>query len=428
MLALGKEQLRLGKTMKTIVIGAGAIGLSSAYYLRKKGIEVTVVDVGQPGSKASGHNAGWVVPSMSTPVPAPGILPQALRWMLRNDSPLYVSPSISPRYASFMMEMLRNCTTARFEAGLKVLAGLSSDTLQLFDDLARDGVVFEMHSDPLTMLYTSRASLDKHAVELQSMETHISRFKWRSVEGEDLGREFPQVKSNVVGALQTYGDRSLDPESFTRGLTEACRRDGVEFRLGQAARLRIETDGSVAVVVGQEVLKADKVVVAAGVWTNRILAGIGSRISLISGKGYGYDLPLHPDAPQHPMYLSEAKVAITPLDSKVRIAGTMGFGGINERISKSRAGGLLKSLPTYFEDWPSLPTQPEPWTGLRPMTPDGLPIIGRSSERSDVLIATGHAMLGVSLAPPTGLLIAEMAAGEAASVHISSLAADRFLS
>jgi D-amino-acid dehydrogenase len=412
--------------MKTIVIGAGAIGLSSAYYLRKNGFEVTVVDSGEPGSKASAYNAGWVVPSMSTPVPAPGMVPQALRWMLRKDSPLYISPSISPRYIGFMLEMLRNCTVDRFEAGLKVLAHLSSETLHLFDAMASDGVVFETHSDPLTMLYTSQASLDKHAVELQAMEKHIDDFEWREINRSDLSQDSARLTSNVIGGLQTYGDRSLDPASFTRGLTAACQRDGVDFRLGHPAKLRVDTDGSVAVIVNGEVLKADKIVVAAGVWTNEILAGIGSRVSLISGKGYGYDLPLQPFGPRSPIYLSDAKVAITPLDSKVRIAGTMGFGRIDMRIRRSRAEGLLKSLSTYFVDWPVLSTQPEPWTGLRPMTPDGLPIISRSNERSDVLIATGHAMLGVSLAPPTGLLIAEMVAGDAASQHLASLAADRF--
>ncbi|MGO4249467.1 NAD(P)/FAD-dependent oxidoreductase [Paenarthrobacter sp. RAF54_2] len=413
--------------MKTIVIGAGAIGLSSAYYLRKAGHEVTVIDAGQPGAKASGHNAGWVVPSMSTPVPAPGMMPQALRWMLRKDSPLYVSPSISPKYLGFMLQMLRNCTTARFEAGLEVLSHLSRETLQLFDDMAADGVSFEAHNDPLTMLYTSASNLDKHAAELETMEGHIEDFKWRLLEGSDLAREVPGTVPQLAGGLQTYGDRSLDPASLTQGLTAACRRDGVEFRLGRRARLRSATHGSVTVEVGQEALSADKVVVAAGAWTNEILAGIGSSIALASGKGYGYDLPLQPDGPQHPMYLAEAKVAITPLNSKVRIAGTMGFGkGTNERISRVRAEGLLKSLPAYFTQWPSLPTPAEPWTGLRPMTPDGLPIIGPLPKHHDVLIATGHAMLGVSLAPPTGRLIAELAVGEASSRHLSSLAADRF--
>lgn len=414
--------------MKSIVIGAGAIGLSSAYYLRKAGAEVTVVDASEPGSKASAHNAGWVVPSMSVPVPAPGMMPQALKWMTRRDSPLYVTPSLNPRFLGFMAEMLRNCTTGRFEAGLKVLAHLSSDTLQLFDDMAADGVEFESHSDPLTMLYAKAENLEKHTVELKAMEAHIPGFKWRTIEGNDLSKEVPHVRDGLAGGLQTFGDRSLDPASLTRGLTAACKRDGVEFRIGSPAKLRTAEGGSVEVVVGEEALKADKIIVAAGVWTNSILAGIGDRVSLISGKGYGYDLRGSSRGPQQPLYLAEAKVAITPLSTKVRIAGTMGFGGINEGISKVRAQGLLTSLPKYFKNWPSLSAQPEPWTGLRPMTPDGLPIIGSSRKRHDVLIATGHAMLGVSLAPPTGQLIAELALGDPASRrHLSSLSAGRFL-
>lgn len=414
--------------MKTIVIGAGAIGLSSAYYLRKAGAEVTIIDECEPGSKASAHNAGWVVPSMSVPVPAPGMMPQALKWMTRRDSPLYVTPSLNPRFLGFMAEMLRNCTTGRFEAGLKVLAHLSSDTLQLFDDMAADGVAFESHSDPLTMLYTSAENLHKHAGELKAMEAHIPGFKWRTIPGDDLAKEFPLVTDGLAGGLQTFDDRSLDPASLMRGLTDACRRDGVEFRVGNAARLRTASDGSIEVVAGEEVLRADKIVVAAGVWTNRLLAGIGDSVSLMSGKGYGYDLPLDDDSPKYPMYLAEAKVAITPLNTKVRIAGTMGFGGINEGISHVRAQGLLTSLPKYFKTWPSLPAKPEPWTGLRPMTPDGLPIIGTSRKRADVLIATGHAMLGVSLAPPTGKLVADMALGDPASRrHLSNLSAGRFL-
>ncbi|MCO4272944.1 FAD-dependent oxidoreductase [Pseudarthrobacter sp. HLT3-5] len=415
--------------MKTIVIGAGAIGLSSAYYLRKAGTEVVVVDESEPGSKASAHNAGWVVPSMSVPVPAPGMMPQALKWMTRRDSPLYVTPSLNPRFLGFMAEMLRNCTTGRFEAGLKVLAHLSRDTLQLFDDMAADGVVFESHSDPLTMLYTNAENLQKHAVELKAMEAHIPGFKWRTIPGNDLAKEVPHVRDGLAGGLQTFGDRSLDPASLTRGLTAACKRGGVEFRIGTAAKLRTAVDGSVEVAIGDEVLRADKIVVAAGVWTNKILAGIGDRVSLMSGKGYGYDLPLDADGPRYPLYLAEAKVAITPLSTKVRIAGTMGFGGINEGISRVRAEGLLTSLPKYFNTWPAITTKPrpQPWTGLRPMTPDGLPIIGTSRKRSNILIATGHAMLGVSLAPPTGKLIAEMATGDPASRHLSSLSATRFM-
>ncbi|MBT2523082.1 FAD-dependent oxidoreductase [Arthrobacter sp. ISL-28] len=412
--------------MRTIVIGAGAIGLSAAYYLRKSGADVTVVDAVQPGSKASSHNAGWVVPSMSTPVPAPGVLPQALRWMLRRDSPLYVQPNLSPQFIRFMLTMLRHCTTARFEAGLKVLADLGAETVQMFDDLRADGVRFESHADPFTMLFKDGRKLEHHAHELDAMKSVIPGFSWRALEGEALVRECPSVAAGLAGGLQTFGDRSLDPASFTNGLAAACTRDGVEFLLGKAASLRQETDGSASVVVGEKALRADRIVVAAGAWTNQVLAGIGERIALQAGKGYGYDLPLEDDGPTRPLYLAEAKVAITPLATKVRIAGTMGFGGINERIDVVRAGGLLSSLPSYFSRWPDLTRKPQPWTGLRPMTPDGLPIIGPLPRKPRVLVATGHAMLGISLAPPTGQLIAELATGQTSAASRASLAADRF--
>ncbi|MFF0990816.1 FAD-dependent oxidoreductase [Kocuria nitroreducens] len=412
--------------MRTIVIGAGAIGLSAAYYLRKNGVEVTVVDPAPPGSKASSHNAGWIVPSMSAPVPAPGMMLQALRWMLRRDSPLYVTPTFSPQFVRFMALMLRNCTTARFEAGLHVLSDLSAETLQLFDDLAADGIRFETHADPLTMLFQEPQKLEAHAVELETVAERIPGFSWRALDRQDLAREMPLVSGGVAGGLQSFGDRSLDPASFTAGLAAACTRDGVEFRLGRPAALQQEPDSSVSVVVDGEVLHADRIVVAAGVWTNRVLAGIHEKVAVQAGKGYGYDLPLQPDGPTHPLYLAEAKVAITPLDTKVRISGTMGFGGIDERINSVRAGGILTSLPSYFTAWPDLSEKPQPWTGLRPMTPDGLPIIGPLRRRPHVLVATGHAMLGISLAPPTGRLIAEMATGHAPGRHRASLAADRF--
>lgn len=412
--------------MRTIVIGAGAIGLSAAYFLRKSGAEVVVVDPAPPGSKASSHNAGWVVPSMSTPVPAPGVLPQALRWMLRRDSPLYVTPSLKPEFIRFMLTMLRNCTSARFEAGLKVLADLSAETVQMFEDLRADGVRFETHAGPFTMLFKDGRKLEHHAHELDAMAAHIPGFSWRALQGAELAGECPPVTSGLAGGLQTFGDRSLDPASFTDGLADACTRDGVEFLLGHAASLRQETNGSVSVVVGGQNLKADRIVVAAGVWTNQVLAGIHKRVALQAGKGYGFDLPLHEGGPTSPLYLYEAKVAITPLDTKVRVAGTMGFGGINGRIDPVRAGGLLKSLPSYFSTWPDLSEKPQPWSGLRPMTPDGLPIIGPLPGQPDVFVATGHAMLGISLAPPTGRLIAELVTGKTSATSQASLAADRF--
>lgn len=411
---------------RVIVIGAGAVGLASAYYLRKSGCEVTVIDEAPLAAKASGHNAGWLIPSMSTPVPAPGMMLQALKWMVQPDSPLYVTPSLKPNFIGFMLRMLRSCTDAKFREGSAVLAGLSATALSDFDELAAEGVEFEQHEEPLAMLFTDASHVDGRVRELEVLDGKLPGFSWRHMNAQDLRKHLPELSDNVVAGIESRGDRSVDPGSFVHGLAAACERLGVEIRLGTAAALEHAAGGEVTVRVGAETLRTDKIVVAAGAWSNEVLRGIGERIPLQSGKGYGYDFPVVAGGPTKPMYLAEAKVAITPLNDRVRLAGTMGFGGLDESIKPRRAGGILTGVSSYFEGWPDLESAPEPWTGLRPMTPDGVPIIGPLSKHPNVLVATGHVMLGISLAPTTGKLIAELATGVARPEQLSGVSADRF--
>lgn len=426
-----------------IVLGAGSIGLSSAYYLRKTGFDVTVIDPEPLAARASGHNAGWLIPSMSTPVPAPGILPQALKWMTRKDSPLYISPSADPHFLTFLLRMLRHCTESRFARGAQILARLSAGSLPLFDDLTADGVEFERHSDPLTMLFTDPHKVEGRVHELETLDGKLPGFSWRHMSRDDLSTYAPSLSDKVVAGIQSEGDQSVDPASFVRGLAAACERDGVELRLGETASLVTSpasagrgSDGvEVTVQVGGRRLRADKVVVAAGAWTNELLSGIGERIALQAGKGYGYDLPLVDDGPTAPVYLAEAKVAITPLDDRVRLAGTMGFSGIDETIDAVRAGGILSGSREYFADWIHRAQDAaldhngralNPWTGLRPTTPDGVPMIGPLANHPEVLVATGHVMLGIGLGPTTGRLIAELASGETSAESLADLSPDRF--
>lgn len=411
---------------RVIVIGAGAVGLASAYALRKAGCEVTVIDEAPLAAKASGHNAGWLIPSMSTPVPAPGMMLQAIKWMVQPDSPLYVTPSLKPSFLGFMLRMLRSCTEQRFREGSEVLAGLSATALADFDELVAEGVEFEQHEQPLAMLFTDASHVDGRVRELELLDGKLPGFSWNHMGERELREHLPGLSDSVVAGIESRGDRSVDPGSFVTGLADACARLGVEVRLGTAATLERGPGGATAVRVGDETLRADKIVVAAGAWTNEVLRGIGERVPLQSGKGYGYDFPVVPGGPTKPLYLAEAKVAITPLDTKVRLAGTMGFGGLDETIKRRRAGGILTGVSSYFEGWPDLEQAPVPWTGLRPMTPDGVPIIGPLAKHPNVLVATGHVMLGISLAPTTGKLIAELATGAANPERLRSLSADRF--
>ncbi|GAA1324647.1 NAD(P)/FAD-dependent oxidoreductase [Leucobacter albus] len=416
---------------RVIVIGAGAVGLASAYYLRKAGHDVTVVDQAPLAAKASGHNAGWLIPSMSTPVPAPGMMLQAMKWMVQPDSPLYVTPSLKPSFIGFMLRMLRSCTDSKFREGSAVLAALSATALSDFDELAAEGVEFEQHDEPLAMLFTNGHKVEGRVTELELLDGKLPGFSWNHMSDADLKAHKPVLSDRVAAGIESRGDRSVDPGSFVRGLAAACEREGVELRLGAPATLETGAGGSVAVRVGSathgsELLSADRVVVAAGAWTNEVLKGIGERVPLQSGKGYGYDFPVVPGGPTKPIYLAEAKVAITPLDTKVRLAGTMGFTGVDESIKRRRAGGILTGVSSYFEGWPDIEGAPEPWTGLRPTTPDGLPIIGALAKHPSVLVATGHVMLGISLAPTTGKLITDLVAGGPVPELLRGVSADRF--
>lgn len=442
------------------VIGAGAVGLASAYYLRKEGHDVTVFDPAPLAAKASGHNAGWLIPSMSTPVPAPGMMLQAARWMLRPDFPLYVSPQFNLGYAAFMGRMLQACTKAQFARGSAALADLSGGALAAFDELRDDGVEFDIHDAPLTMLFTDPHKIDARENELALLDGKLPGFSWRRVDPNEVsspGGTVPALADGVVGAIESRGDRSCDPETLVRGLAAACERDGVQLRLGEAAWL--EDNGGhgtagrgsagrgssgtgagsagagtrLSVVTGRERMTPDHVVVAAGVWTNEVLAPIGETVPLQAGKGYGYDFPTANNGegpqipgPDAPIYLAEAKVAITPMNSKIRAAGTMGFGGINETVDHVRAGGIVTGMRRYFAEWPDRTRPVEPWTGLRPMTPDGVPHIGPLRRHPHVHVATGHAMLGIGLAPITGRLVVDFVAGRARPEQYPALQPGRF--
>lgn len=413
-----------------IVVGAGAIGLATAYHLRAAGCDVSVIEAREPGEQASAHNAGWVIPSMSTPVPAPGMLLQAARWMSRSDSPLYVSPSLRPSFLGFMLRMLRSCTAEQFRRGTETLAWLSAGALESFDDLVSDGIDFEMHSQHLTMLFQHHEKADARIAELEQLEGVLTGLSWRTMSASELATHTPTLASTVVTGIESEGDRTVDPASFTRALGAACRRAGVQFHTQASAELH-DTAAGTAVHVSRsgrdaEVMRADRIVVAAGAWTNEVLAPLGARIALQAGKGYGYDLPVGADAPSAPLYLAESKVAITPLHSKVRLAGTMGFGRARESIDRRRAHGIISGTRSFFADWPRVSPDARPWVGLRPMTPDGLPVIGPVRDHADVLVATGHAMLGVSLAPVTGRLVAELVTGATSGRGLERLQAHRF--
>ncbi|MGW5449504.1 NAD(P)/FAD-dependent oxidoreductase [Streptomyces asiaticus] len=413
--------------MRVLVIGAGAIGLSCAYFLARRGATVTVADPRGPGGGASRRNAGWVVPSMSAPVPAPGTVVKSLRWTLRRDSPVHIRPSLDPAFARFMTAMLRRCNRADYAHGLHVTAELNRRTLELFDLLRADGVDFEHHRTGLLLAFLTEKSLHQHAEELAGLTRYGTPAPEVLSAGEARHTE-PALSDAIVGAIRCPGEQHLDPDSFVDQLAAACRDRGVTFLREEVTDLD-ERDGTrigAATGPGDTALRADAFVIAGGAWTPRLTGPLGFRLPLQAGKGYGFDFRPAPVRLRTATYLSEAKVAVTPLTSGIRLAGTMEFTGLDENVDTVRAGAIADSAGRYFRTWDTTAARPRAWAGLRPMTPDGLPAIGPVPGYDNVLVAAGHAMLGITLAPVTGHLVQRMLLDGTVPPEVEPFLPDRF--
>ncbi|MFT3797674.1 NAD(P)/FAD-dependent oxidoreductase [Microbacterium sp.] len=397
--------------MRVVVVGAGIVGLSTAYFLAGDGHEVVLLDRAEPGAGASSHNAGWLAPSMAVPVTAPGALGQAMRWMLRHDTPLYVRPRWDLRYAAFLLRLLASCRAAPYAAGVRALAPLAQGALDAYDQLRDEGLAVELSDRPLTMLFTDPAQLDAHVREVRELERSGAAIAWSVDDAEELRQRIPGVSQSVVGALDTWGDRVVDPAVLVRELTQACRRRGVEVVCGVDAAFE-STRSRPRLRHRDGVIAGDAYVVSAGVWSDRVVRPLGQRLSLAAGKGYGFDLPVVPELAGGPLYLAEGRVAMTPYPDRLRLSGTMGFGAADHRIDRRRAAGILASADRYLPGFGLAAAAGEPWTGLRPMTPDGVPIIGRLPATRSVVVATGHQMMGVTLGPVTGRLVAGLIASD----------------
>ena len=263
--------------MKILVIGAGAIGLSCAYYLAKAGAEVTVLDAAEPGAGASRRNAGWVVPSMSEPVPSPAALRQAVRWAWRRDSPLRVKPSLDLPWIIFMSRMLMSCRRRTYEAGLLAIAELNRTTRQAFDEIEADGARFEHHRAGTLFAFTRPDTIEAHLADLDAM-TAFGTPPARFLSGDDARSLEPALSQAVVGAIFSPGERHVDPSSFVDGMVRACTELGVKI-IGGARVVDLHTRGSRAsAALGGSAWPADAFVLAAGVWSPGVLRSAGIKL------------------------------------------------------------------------------------------------------------------------------------------------------
>ena len=408
--------------MRVVVIGGGVIGLTSAYRLVRAGAEVTLIDAREMGQGASEVNAGWVCPAESGPVPAPGMVSQALRWMLRRDSPLYVRPSLDPSFLRFMLAMARHCNRADYRAGMQALVRLSEGTMDELDAYRDDGLAFEMHAQGLLMAYLSAAKLDGHLRDIDIAES--AGLEPQLLRGDAVREREPALADRVHGGVYYPHERHLDPAALGQALRDRCAELGVELLEG-APLGEVERVGSrvVAVRAGEGRLQAEAFLLAAGAWSGMLSQGFGASLPVRPGKGYSLDLP--PIELRQPTYLTEAKVAVTPLNDRLRLAGTMEFGSLDEGVDPVRAGAIGRAPSSFLRAWQT-PAEQTLGAGLRPMSPDGLPLLGRMGGLENAYVSTGHAMLGLTLAPSSAAAIASLIMRGEETTALAAFAPDRF--
>ncbi|MGH2548834.1 MAG: NAD(P)/FAD-dependent oxidoreductase [Thermomicrobiales bacterium] len=394
---------------RIVVIGGGVVGLCSAYFLHQRGADVTVLVAREGAHGASLVNAGWITPSLATPVPAPGLIRTSMKWMLKSDSPLYIHPRSAPSMANWLADFWKHCNERDFRAGLAATAEFGRPTMTLYEVMTVAGVEFKMHRDGVLHAYKNPAAMEHDRQALAG----LNAFGYTMPDPMDGNavREFePALGPAVNAGYWIRQERSVHPESLIDGLRAWLIKRRVDFRTShQVTGFTRGGCGISAVQTNRGSIECDGAVICAGVWSSELTAMAGVKLPLQGGKGYSLDYSPPPVDVKHPIYLHEARVAVTPFNGAVRLAGTMEFSGINEVVRRPRVEAISRTASTMLSGWPSNPTAASKiGSGLRPMTPDGIPVIGLLAGYCNLAVATGHAMLGVTLGPATGNAIAEM--------------------
>ena len=409
--------------MHTVIVGGGVIGLTTAYHLAREGETVTLVNDRPTGLGASDVNAGWVIPAESAPVPGPGLVLKSMKWMLHRDSPLYIRPSLQPDFVRFMLGMWRRCNAADQRLGFEGQLRLARGSIETFDDYQADGIDFEMHTDGQVMAFMKKVNLE-HQLEILDLVRQFD-LEPQVLIGDDVRVREPKLSDRVYGGIYHPHERQVDPGALMRGLHKRIVEMGVQLE-EHAAIDAVDHDNRRvrAVRSGGRVFSGDRFVLAAGAWTGRLSTLFGHPLPVRPGKGYSIDLP--PYGLRQPVNLADAKVAVSPLDARLRLSGTMEFGGLDEDINPVRVAAILQAPAQYFRDWEPPTTPPQAKAGCRPMTPDGKPFIGRLGTLQNAYVSAGHGMMGVTLAPGTASALTDLILRDRLSPDLNTFSPNRF--
>lgn len=410
------------------VVGSGVVGLSCAQALLERGFRVTVVERGDPDrDSCSLGNAGYVSPSHVFPLASPGIVRKALGWMADPESPFYVHPRLDPDFLVWAWRFWRAATPSRARAAGPTILALTMQSRELFVQMAaRAGNDFELVTEGcLNLVRTEKGLAEEAHVAERARELGQPA---EVLDAKGVAALEPDLTLDVIGGVFYPLDAHVTPQKYLATLERFVREAGAGFAWNAEIRgWRREGRRLRAARTAQGEIEADAFVLAAGSWTGLLAKGLGVSLPLQPGKGYSMTIPRPRERMRRSVLLHEARVALTPMGRSIRVGGTMELTGHDLSINPPRLRGIQRSLRAYLPAFGEADfAGVEPWCGLRPCTPDGLPYVGPIEQYDNLSVASGHAMMGLSMAPATGRLLAQMLAGEPLALDPALLRPDRF--
>ena len=412
---------------KAVIIGGGIMGLASAYYLLKSGWKVTLIDKGDLSDNCSQGNAGMLVPSHFIPLAAPGMISKGIKWMFNSRSPFYVKPSLDFSLISWGLKFMKSATQANVERVAPFLRDYHLLSKQLYKDLAKDdGFDFGLEEKGILMLYkTEKAGEEEIHVgkDAQKLGLDVEMLTKEQVQAIE-----PDIKLDVLGAVHYHSDAHLYPYALFSQLLKYIKTHGGEvITNAEVTGYNIQAGEIKSVQTNNEIVEGDLVIMTGGSWLPQLAKLAGLSIPVMPGKGYSFMESNSQHKIVHPALLIEARVAVTPMNGQVRFGGTMELAALNNNINMNRVEGIVNSIPQYYPELQvEIPAKDKIWYGFRPCSPDGLPYLGYSKKLKNLIVAGGHGMMGISLGPATGKMVAELADRTTLSTDIKIYDPERY--
>lgn len=411
-----------------LVVGGGVIGTACAYYLAREGKEVALIEREEsicPIGCATYANAGMISPTGIYPLPHPGVLGQGLRWLLDSSSCFYIKPRPSLDLARWLLKFVAASRSEPMSKTMPVLRDLGVQSLGLFEELDSEGAIHAGYEQKgILNLYNTQAALEGAIADIEPMKAF--GIETAILDAAEVRRRVPAALPSVLGGTFVPEDGKIDPRAFAQELAAAARSMGATVltateALGFASSGRRVT----SVRTTRGTFEPGAVVLAAGVWSAHLARSLGVRLPIQASKGYSVTIERPEGIPEDlPLYLTEAHVCVTPYGDDLRFAGTLELSGINTRVLHNRVEGIRKGAKDFLE---GAGTEPKwIWRGLRSLTTDGLPIVGRPRALDNLVVATGHNMNGIKFGPITGRLVAQMIDGQRTALDVGPLSVDRF--